>query len=320
MLTRRLVKQRSSSDRVTRGKGRLSRSMALELGAQAYDDGPRLSQYVRPIGSGLCLPTSSIGRPPTRFARHELLHKSDWCLAMHTATRLLVFAALVATCWPTWAGSTVTVSIGATQLDLPVPGGFVEPSAVAPDFRRLGELLALPLSRHVAIFVEPSAVPDILAKRPPKLTRYLVVQTFRADEHRTVPKGDFEEIKQVTRRLFKSLAPAAAQAAQFYLERQIGSQTAATGHVPPNVQFGEPVPLAIFNDTETTVSTLMLSSSSITQKGHSSKNLMVVATTTLLHRNKLLAMHAYTTFRSKEDIEWARKVSTEWSSTLLRLK
>ncbi|MBM3394382.1 MAG: hypothetical protein FJY37_07090 [Betaproteobacteria bacterium] len=222
----------------------------------------------------------------------------------------LVIALVVGWWWMVMpaAAEEVVAVVGATEIVLPVPEGFVEPTQVSPSARQFAERITPDLNRLLALFVRPpSASDDGIG-----WTRYYMVQTLRAAEQLTVTAEQFDTVRGYLRDQSQTLMDNLEGYIADQAERSSEEIGRDYGIEDLDLKVGELKVIEVFNDTAEAISLLALSRIKVNVGGQSSETPVCNGITALRLRNKIIYFFAYSQFDSGKDLKWVREVSLEW--------
>jgi hypothetical protein len=199
-------------------------------------------------------------------------------------------------------------SVGAIPVALPVPPGFVEPSAQIPQFRSYGEQFTPQMNRLLAIYISEQDFQRVTAKNDPEMKRYFLAQTLRANEGSTLSKADFDKIKVMLKDPnsgVQKIADAMGQEALDNAAKKIGD-----GQV--KLKLGESKSLGMFDQRPDSLSTMMLTKGQAVVNGKATEVSILTGTNILRLKDRLVYFYAYSRYEGKSDIEWVSKVSKDW--------
>lgn len=202
--------------------------------------------------------------------------------------------------------------IGATQIAIPAPAGFAEPSATVPQLRSLGETMTPPTNRLLAMFVSDADLGRGRTGVAPELRRYFFVQTFRQTESRTLASADFATVKETLRTQSQQLMTRVTPTVQGYLAsaaRSIGEQS---GNAGLSVQIGEVKVQDIIDGGDNAISVVAITKYAVQNAGKTEELPVAMAMTTMLVRGKLVYFYAFSRLTSAADIDWVRSQTQQW--------
>lgn len=238
---------------------------------------------------------------------------------MNSFRTLILFAALLCAHTAGYAQTEApphVVSVGATELRLPVPAGFVEAARAMPKVRQLGETMTPPGNRLLAFFVKASG-PDAGASDPASLLhRYMMVQTLRSAERTVLSKRGIEEVKAELRAQYKTVYAQLQPKIQSDLDAASQKVGAQAGRPELSVKVGEFVPLDIFDERPQSISFAALTKVTAKTALATQEVPLVIAMTTLVLDGKLLYFYAYSVYDGAADLAWVRSATTEWLAAL----
>ncbi|MEY4561589.1 MAG: hypothetical protein RLZZ618_866 [Pseudomonadota bacterium] len=165
-------------------------------------------------------------------------------------------------------------NIGATDIVLPLPPGFVEASAVSPDTWAKAEKAAPADSRLIGVFIEEG---QPVAGR--SMQRYFLLHTTRSLEGTAVTADEFGQVKPTIRKKFDDLAADVKDVSG---------------------------PFGVFNDVKTSLSVLSITPAT------ASANRVAYSVTTAVVKGKMLDMYVYSTYRDERDAAWVREATLKW--------
>jgi hypothetical protein len=211
---------------------------------------------------------------------------------------------------------TVPVRVGPTDLALPVPAGYEEPSARVPRLRQLGETMTPAGNRLLAIFVATPDVDLAAAGRAPAMRRYFMAQTLRAGERDTLTAKGFDEVKGILRQQYKQLlAQVEPQIAQHMADasRKVGGEA---GRPELKIRVGEILPLEVFDERAGSISLAALGKVTVDTEAVKREIPMAMALTTASVRGKVVYFYAYSVYDTADDLDWTRRVTRDWLEAL----
>lgn len=215
------------------------------------------------------------------------------------------------------AQASVKASVGGVTLALPVPEDFVDPTEAAPVLKRNAEAITAPPMRLLAVFVNNKDQTAVQQGMPPSFKRYFMVQVLRSREADTVNLQAFPEVKaQVT-----GIDPAAFSKVIGDVQKHVGTAAKKIGSDAGigdlNLDIGVPKQLGIFDETESSVSMLLVTRVSTASSKGVIEKVMGQATSTVLLRGKVVLFGAFSEVNDGSDYEWLRSVSQAWVKAAL---
>lgn len=205
-----------------------------------------------------------------------------------------------------------SAQIGATQIAVPAPAGFVEPSRAVPPLRELGETMTPATNRMIAMFVTSDDLAKARAGKPPSMQRYFFVQTFRQTEARDLSAADFAKIKDVLRNQTQQLVGRAALAVQGQLASAVKSIGDKSGNPGLSMKVGEVKVQDLFEDSENSITVIAITKYAIQNGGKTQETPVAMSMTTALVRGKIVYFYAYSLLSSPDDIDWVRTQGRQW--------
>lgn len=166
--------------------------------------------------------------------------------------------------------------------------------------------------RLLAVFVDDADRRAVESGAAPSFKRYFMAQVLRGKEADTLTGAAFSEVKtQLTgldQATFEQVAPD--------LRGHLGSAAmkvgAEAGMSDLALDIGIPRQLGVFYETNSSVSTLLVTRVSASTSGRTLERVVAQATSTVLLRGKVVLFAAYSEVNSGSDYEWLRTVSRSW--------
>jgi hypothetical protein len=204
--------------------------------------------------------------------------------------------------------------VGDKLLLLPVPVGFVDPREANQILHSNAERLTPPHMRLLAVYVNDTDISATKSGTAPKFESYFMVQVLRSKEANSVDVKEFSTIKAQVQG-----APKVEDQKQVHAEVQRHVDSAArdvgskAGYPNLTLRIGESRQLEIFNETETSLSMLVVSGVKATNGSESYAAVMGQATSFVLIRGKVVLFTAYKKIEGDGDYSWLRKQSESWT-------
>lgn len=231
---------------------------------------------------------------------------------MHISKILLNVLIVVANS-AAYAADSVKVLVGDKVLLLPIPAGFVDPKDTAPVLHSRAERLTPPQMKLLAVYVAESDISAARTGTVPKFESYFMAQVLRGKEGETVDLKAFAAVKSQVRG-----APKVEDQKQVRAEvqrhissaaREIGS---SSKHAELALKIGESRQLGIFNETERSLSMLVVSDVEGANGARKYAAVMAQATSFVLLRGKVILFTAYKKIEGDADYSLLRKQCESW--------
>jgi hypothetical protein len=231
--------------------------------------------------------------------------------------RLIAVFALALITATAQAQAPIKATVASTPLLLPVPAGFTEPSEAVPILRKNAETITAPPMRLLAVYVDDKDREAAEKGNTPSFKRYFMVQVLRAREGDVLDERAFSEVKsQVT-----GLDPAKLAKVSEDLRTHIGSAAKRIGSEAGvndlALSVGVPRQMGVFYETESAVSTLLVTRASASTASSTLERVVGQATSTVLLRGKVVFFAAYSEINDGSDYAWLRSASQAWVEAAL---
>jgi hypothetical protein len=214
------------------------------------------------------------------------------------------------------ASSSATVQIGARNIRIPVPPGFVETS------RRSQELWTAALAfnagdaRIIAHFVTEKDLADFEAGKDVVVGNFLLVQTPKRAEGITATQAQFDTLRAGTVALQADLGRKLEPRLAAELDRvtkAISSNQAAD----IKLRLGEIVPVSIERNEARVMIYTILSQAEITQGTSKTAQPMIAGTAYCFVSGKVVMLAAHRQFRTPRDLQAMRTQIGSWADAVL---
>ncbi len=220
---------------------------------------------------------------------------------------------LVALLFTAVANATV-VKVGGQSLNMPLPAGFADTAAAAPQLKQLGEKqFTSEASRLLVYGVEQAGLERMKKNQGEPIQRYLQVQVPKQLEGASATPADFAELKKLVLQQNPSLTKSENQLATL----PKGKLGELTDEKAKQAQPGTPLTLGVLRDDERSLTTLTLSRFE-TKAGKTGTVYVLTATSHVLVKDKLLHFYLYADYLKPADAEWLRETSNAWLQAVLQ--
>jgi hypothetical protein len=225
---------------------------------------------------------------------------------------------------PGWQGAcaaerTVPADVAGVRVSLPVPAGFADAATAAPQLKGvMDNVIPAPMGRRLAIFVSEADVATFKAGRGAALDRYFMVYLSRTLEPMRLDAGEFKDIRDLFRNQQAALLKALQPKTQAVMNDSARTLRDKYGYLIQSLSVGEMVPLGVFHESDTSVSMGMLSKLKTVIAGKAVETPQMSSTTAALVKTKVVGMSVHATYGSPADIDWVKRVTTEWVQALSR--
>ena len=242
-----------------------------------------------------------------------------------TLRRLLATLAAAAALFSTAAAHAAPVSrsasvpFGKANVQLPVPDGFADPSATPPT--ALGIMTkALPESnRLIAMMLSQDFLDRRAAGDPVHLSRYILVQTYRAAEQAGMSTDDFGQLKDMFRKQGDQILKGTQATAQEGIDRAAKDVGRITGDKSVSFKTGEMKTLGVFDEQPNSISLATLQPVTTSDKNGSRSKNQVMAMSIVRIAGRPVGVSIYSDYDSPADIDWAERQVTAWVKRLNEL-
>ena len=225
---------------------------------------------------------------------------------------LIAVLAVLLVLSPAQAQTTLEASVGGASLLLPVPDGFTEPSISAPILRTNAEAITAPPMRLIAVFVDEEDRRAVERGTPPSFRRYFMVQVLRARESETLDESSFLNVKSQVTGLNREAFMRVSDELRKHVDSaamKIGTE-AGVGELA--LDIGRPRQLGLFHETDSSVSTMLVTRASASTSTRTIERTVAQATSTILLKGKVVFFTAYSEVNGGSDYDWLRGVSRVW--------
>lgn len=231
--------------------------------------------------------------------------------ARHALAAFLLLHGLVAS-----AASSLMGQVGGVPLAIPVPPGFSDPSAQAPQLRDLAERLTPPTSRLLAVFVADRDLKLTREGKDPLLHRYFLVQTPIRNEQAQMTPEQFSQLKQTLRAGMQTGFDSTRRRSQAFLDSATQKLGKEAG-VEFSMKMGESKVLSFDDDRPRGLSFSTATKYASDINGVREEIPMVMSTTVLLAKGKVFFAYAYSQYRAPADLDWVRAQARFYMDTAL---
>jgi hypothetical protein len=215
---------------------------------------------------------------------------------------------------PLAALGATTVSVGGVLLQIPEPDGYV---AVTPQMSETSRVLAQfvpPTNVELVAFIPKDEAPIAARGELPDTARYFIVEIARSIIYREASSSDFAEVKNNVSDTIQETARRVEQQFPDLMKSVNNSITKKYG-----VDFGgatvSAVPLPIHTDSSNTFAYSMFVKYKLKAgHGHAPSNAMVVTTTFVNIRGKILFLYCYS---RSGNLVWSRSASKDWAKAVI---
>ena len=231
------------------------------------------------------------------------------------AVRLILSTLLsVAVVLPAQGGDqTFQVEVGPASMRLPVPPGFVEPSAELPELRKQREAHLLRSMRLLAFFIPAEDVQLRSVGHIPFPSRELAVMTPRTTD------------REALRKLYALMMQEPITAA--YEAQKKPSEVLSLGINQPTTELDEAIRrrimslevgatdfLGIFAARRNSTSAMYLLKTSSNSAESMTLSGTLMSVSHLQTQGTLFQLYVYSPYRSLDDLNWVRKATEDWLS------
>jgi hypothetical protein len=210
------------------------------------------------------------------------------------------------------AKTVVVATLGNAAIRLPAPNGFADPSEDSPTLARLARTLTPPSNIAMALFLSHTDIRQI-SKGKLKMDRYMMVQVYGKTQYQNITAHDFKKFKQVLTTQQESLSKKAADGANKHFKNVQGNLEKIT-RSRVDIKIGEVVPLGIFHEDKYSIGMAMFTKI----KSQGKEKAKIITATTALIKGKLVFLYVYSRYRSKKDLNWAKRVAKQWLNQVKR--
>jgi hypothetical protein len=205
------------------------------------------------------------------------------------------------------------VTIGDTQLEIPAPAGFSPVTSEMTELDKLLHGLVPPMNTYLTAFVADADAERALKHEVPDLSRYFGVQTLKQLTSRFLTKSDFAAIKGAIKQQQEKIMEEVRKQTPGLIE-SINKNLAKDMSVDLGLKLLNMVPLPPHEDTERSLGFSMLVNYTAGNSNAPQKEVSAVTGTVLHLKGKILYLYAN---GSEKDLEWTRKVSTDWARAVI---
>ncbi|MFQ5937010.1 MAG: hypothetical protein ACE5LB_11455 [Acidiferrobacterales bacterium] len=203
------------------------------------------------------------------------------------------------------------VRIADASITLATPSGFHEVSQVSPDIHRLAQTLTPRMNRLLAVYVTTDDLDRLRDRDEPELDRYLLVQTYRPTEHLNIGTDGFHKVTGQMKRQQESMMKNAKAMMDTELERA-SAQLSAEHAAAISLKVGEIFPLGVFAEGENSISMASLAKYEASANKERLEHLVAVAMNVLRVEDKIIFAYVYSTYDTKDDLDWVQSTSGDW--------
>lgn len=212
--------------------------------------------------------------------------------------------------------SSLTTTVGGTQLTVPSPAGYHEISTLSPEARTIAEQMTPESNRLLGIFVSEADLGLVLKGELPAFSRYMLLQSNRQFESYDLTEKDFHQLSSEIEKRQKLLLANVNDdiARQFDRSSKSISEQYKTDF---SLRAGEQAPLGVYLEEPRAFGFAMLSKYQTEISGTAEDLVVVGGANFLMAENKLLYAYVYSNFDSQDDIDWVRKTSKSWTGAVI---
>lgn len=205
------------------------------------------------------------------------------------------------------SADTTSVSVGGISIALPAPAGFFRYDGKSAEVDALNQQFVAPMNRLLASFGTEETLAEVLADRPTPTGPEFDVQTLRSAESSSITAAAFNKAKSEVRY-------AVTLQTEKYRKLIKAMETQANAVIAPgSMTLNESISLGIFDESDDSICFAML----LKIQSGSDSYVSVVASALIRVNNRVLYLNAYTPYRQKSDIDWARTGLQDWRDAVL---
>ncbi len=232
-----------------------------------------------------------------------------------TRTCIGLTAALLISAGAVAAEAVVQTSrLGGSKIRLPAPAGFRAAGAYRGLTTAAVRRATPETNRLLDYYLSPQDLYRVKHGANAFLRRYMVVQTHRRFVHQDISRDQFrhvvdasrrrhqELVFQLTRRKAESLQTTLAQ-----LRRRLGA----------TFRIGRPVPLGVLSHSDRHLTMGYVFNYSSNLVAGMQRQLRIGTVSIVRVKNKLLFLYVYGGYESGRDLDWVKRTSRRWVSSIL---
>ncbi len=212
--------------------------------------------------------------------------------------------------------STWQARIGDVVLALPLPAGFAALPPEATELQELAASMAPVTNRVLALLVNTNDLALIAKRQPPKLGRYVLVETFIDLENATVSPASMALLKDTLRTQFTAMMAQVTPELRTQLEAAAGRATPRRGTPELVFEAGDRAPIEFFEPGVDAITMISINKVAASNAAQPRDTTLAAAFTTLLVNGKLIYFHVYSEYKSPADLAWVRSATTSWLASL----
>jgi hypothetical protein len=213
--------------------------------------------------------------------------------------------------------STIAVSeiftIGGNQIEIPAPEGFVKVTDEMTMVSKFVDQMSDPMNDLIAYYIQESDAEIALSGDIPDMEKTFMVKVNKELRNITVSRSDFADLKQMMKKQNKEIFKSIQEQVPEYMD-QMSSGVSDEFDVDFAMQVSQMIPLDVHSETTDSMAYSMYINYGIQVEGEDESGVVAATATNLNVSGTLLFLYSYA---PKEQLEWTRTSSTEWTDRVI---
>lgn len=206
------------------------------------------------------------------------------------------------------------ISVGGTNLEIPAPVGYAVVTPEMKDLYEAQKLFVSPDNEEFITFIPEETVSAVLQGGVPELPRRFSVQTAKAIVGASASSSDFAKLKAVIKTQNDEIFAKVKQQVPDILN-QVNAGISKNYDLDLALSVSQIIPLQIHEETDRSLAYSSVIKYSANDGSGNPVSFVGTNTTTFVHINgKVIFLYS---FADEKDLEWSRKMSSQWASAVL---
>jgi hypothetical protein len=224
----------------------------------------------------------------------------------------------------------INVFVGGTKIAIDVPPDFVEvPRSASPELWKIAESWTSDTKELLALIVEKNVI-NSSTKKSTALPKYLLVQAPRQSKNVKLTDDDFGQFKKDFKQTHKTTEKREEEPEKKPKKKSLikkeKEEAEESVELPKNplAEFEDPnrlesgsFPLGVFQETDYSISNVVLIKQIKGGHGQKAAYFTTVATNVMFLKGKLFFLYVLKDYQSQSDSEWVEIMSEHWVNTTI---
>jgi hypothetical protein len=206
----------------------------------------------------------------------------------------------------------VKVIIGSTEINVPAYSGFSEISSISPEIFKMVQDICPPTNNLVGVFLTEADVNRIVLGEEPIFSPQILVQYMKEFESLTITKALFSELRGPLRKEHDSMSED-VQSLMEQMAGKVGKVFSERYDSEVLLKLGGVVFLGVDSENASSITFSQLIKTNVSVYGEVVDIITATTYTMQLIKGKVLFVYASKTYDSEDDLEWTRKISSEYA-------